>query len=207
VPLPKLLGSAPLFRGGTPSMKINGNEVRTGNILEYQGRLMRATKVHIVQMGNWRSYLQVELKDIRDGTKLNERIRPADVVERVQLDEKEYQFLYRDGAQYTFMDNETFDQITVDEELIGDPAVFLQEGMQVSVQSYEGKPISITIPGTVTMRIAEADPVVKGQTASSSYKPAKLENGVRVMVPPHIESGTRIVVNTSDSSYVERAKD
>ena len=188
-------------------MKINGNEVRTGNILEYQGRLMRATKVHIVQMGNWRSYLQVELKDIRDGTKLNERIRPADVVERVQLDEKEYQFLYKEGSQYTFMDNETFDQITVDEELIGDPAVFLQEGMQVSVQSYEEKPISVTIPGTVTMRIAEADPVVKGQTASSSYKPAKLENGVRVMVPPHIESGTRIVVNTSDSSYVERAKD
>jgi elongation factor P len=187
-------------------MKINGNEVRTGNILEYQGRLMRATKVHIVQMGNWRSYLQVELKDIRDGTKLNERIRPADVVERVQLDEKQYQFLYKDGSQYTFMDNETFDQITLDEEVIGEPAIFLQEGMQVSVQSYEGRPISVTLPGTVTMTIAEADPVVKGQTASSSYKPAKLENGVRVMVPPHIESGTRIVVNTGDASYVERAK-
>ena len=188
-------------------MKINGNEVRTGNILEYQGRLMRATKVHIVQMGNWRSYLQVELKDIRDGTKLNERFRSSETVERVWLEGKPHQFLFQDGDSHTFMDNETFDQITVDEELIGDPAVFLQEGMQVSVQSYEGKPISITIPGTVTMRIAEADPVVKGQTASSSYKPAKLENGVRVMVPPHIESGTRIVVNTSDSSYVERAKD
>jgi elongation factor P len=188
-------------------MKINGNEIRTGNILEYQGRLMRATKVHIVQMGNWRSYLQVELKDIRDGTKLNERIRPADVVERVQLDEKDYQFLYKEDGQYTFMDNETFEQISVDEELIGEPAVFLQDGMHVSVQSYEGSPISVAIPGTVIMTIAEADPVVRGQTASSSYKPAKLENGVRVMVPPHIESGTRIVVNTSDSSYVERAKD
>ena len=187
-------------------MKINGNEVRTGNILEYQGRLMRATKVHIVQMGNWRSYLQVELKDIRDGTKLNERIRPADVVERVQLDEKQYQFLYKDGSQYTFMDNETFDQVSLNDELIGESAVFLQEGMQVSIQSYEGRPISVTLPGTVTVTIAEADPVVKGQTASSSYKPAKLENGVRVMVPPHIESGTRIVVNTGDSSYVERAK-
>jgi elongation factor P len=187
-------------------MKINGNEVRTGNILEYQGRLMRATKVHIVQMGNWRSYLQVELKDIRDGTKLNERIRPADVIERVQLDEKQYQFLYKDGSQYTFMDNETFEQITVDEELIGEPAVFLQEGMQVSVQSYEGRPLSVMLPATVTMTIAEADPVVKGQTASSSYKPAKLENGVRVLVPPHVESGTRIVVNTGDASYVERAK-
>jgi elongation factor P len=187
-------------------MKINGNELRTGNIVEYQGRLMRAAKVHIVQMGNWRSFLQVELRDIRDGTKLNERIRPADVVERVQLDEKQYQFLYKDGSQYTFMDNESFDQVTVNEELIGEPAVFLQEGMQVSIQSYEGTPISVTLPGTVTMTIAEADPVVKGQTASSSYKPAKLENGVRVMVPPHIESGTRIVVNTGDASYVERAK-
>jgi elongation factor P len=188
-------------------MKINGNELRQGNILEYQGRLMRATKVHIVQMGNWRSYLQVELKDIQSGTKLNERIRPADVVERVQLDEKDYQFLFKDGNQYTFMDNETFEQITVDEEVIGEPAVFLQEGMQVSVQSFEGKALSVTLPGTVTMRIEEADPVVKGQTASSSYKPAKLENGVRVMVPPHIEAGARIVVNTSDLSYVERAKD
>jgi elongation factor P len=188
-------------------MKINGNEIRIGNILEYQGRLMRATKVHIVQMGNWRSYMQVELKDIRDGTKLNERIRPADVVERAQLDEATYQFLFKEGDQYTFMNNETYDQITVDEELIGDPAVFLQEGMQVSVQSYEDKPIGITIPSSVTMTIVEADPVVKGQTASSSYKPAKLENGVRVMVPPHIGAGTRIVVNTTDSSYVERAKD
>src|SRR6185295_1281997 len=127
-------------------MKINGNELRTGNIVEYQGRLMRAAKVHIVQMGNWRSFLQVELRDIRDGTKLNER---------VQLDEKQYQFLYKEGEQYTFMDNETYDQIAVEEDLIGEPAVFLQEGMQVSVQSYEEKPISVTIPGTVIMRIEE----------------------------------------------------
>jgi len=188
-------------------MKINGNELRTGNIVEYQGRLMRAAKVHIVQMGNWRSFLQVELRDIRDGTKLNERIRPADTIERVQLDEKQYQFLYKEGAQYTFMDNETYDQISVEEDLIGEPAVFLQEGMQVSVQSYEEKPISVTIPGTVIMRIEEADPVTKGQTASSSYKPARLENGVRVMVPPHVEAGTRVVVMTVDGRYIERAKD
>ena len=188
-------------------MKINGNEIRAGNILEYQGRLMRAVKVHIVQMGNWRSYMQVELKDIQSGTKLNERIRPADVVERVQLDEKDYQFLFKDGDQYTFMDNETYEQITVDGDLIGEPAAFLQEGMHVSVQSHEGKPLSVTLPGTVTMRIAEADPVVKGQTASSSYKPAKLTNGARVMVPPHITTGTRIVIQTEDGSYVERAKD
>jgi elongation factor P len=188
-------------------MKVNGNELRTGNIIERDGKLWRATKVHIVQMGNWRSYLQVELKDIRDGTKLNERVRPSDVLEKVQLDEKQFQFLYQDGDQYTFMDQETFEQITLSEEAIGDPHVFLQEGMVVSIQSYEESPISVSLPGTVTMKIIEADPVVKGQTASSSYKPAKLENGVRVMVPPHIEAGTRVVVNTDDASYVERAKD
>ncbi len=188
-------------------MKVNGNTLRTGNIIERDGKLWRATKVHIVQMGNWRSYLQVELKDIRDGTKLNERVRPSDVLERVQLNEKPFQFLFQDGDQYTFMDQENFEQITVSEEAIGDPHVFLQEGMIVSIQSHEETPISVSLPPTVTMTIMEADPVVKGQTASSSYKPAKLENGVRVMVPPHIGVGTRIVVNTDDSSYVERAKD
>jgi elongation factor P len=188
-------------------MKINGNIIRTGNIIEKDGRLWRATKVHIVQMGNWRSYLQVELKDIRDGTKLNERIRPSDVLERVQLDEKQYQFLFQDGDQYTFMDQENFEQTTLSEEAIGDPHVFLQESMVVTIQSYEGAPISVSLPQTVSMKVVEAEPVVKGQTASSSYKPARLENGVRVLVPPHIEVGTRIVVNTDDASYVERAKD
>lgn len=188
-------------------MKINGNEIRGGNVIEYQGRLWRVAKINIVQMGNWRSYLQAELRDIRDGTKLNERFRSGDVVEKVQLEEKDYQFLYQDGDQYTFMDNETYEQITLNEEAIGDPHVFLQEGMTVSIQSYEGSPLSVQLPATVTMTIVEADPVVKGQTASSSYKPAKLENGVRVMVPPHIEAGTRVVVNTADASYVERAKD
>ncbi|MFZ5792270.1 MAG: elongation factor P [Pseudomonadota bacterium] len=188
-------------------MKINGNEIRGGNVIEYQGRLWRVAKIQIVQMGNWRSYLQAELRDIRDGTKLNERFRSGDTVEKVQLEEKDYQFLYQDGDQYTFMDNETYEQITLNEEAIGDPHVFLQEGMTVSIQSYEGSPLSVQLPATVTMTIVEADPVVKGQTASSSYKPAKLENGVRIMVPPHIEAGTRVVVNTADASYVERAKD
>jgi elongation factor P len=149
----------------------------------------------------------VELKDIRDGTKLNERFRSSETVERVRLDEHPYQFLFSAGDEYTFMDQDTFEQITLNGDLIGDPAVFLQEGMIVTLESYEGSPISVELPETVTMRIVEADAVVKGQTASSSYKPAKLENGVRVMVPPHIESGTRIVVNTADSTYVERAKD
>ncbi|RMD63944.1 MAG: elongation factor P [Alphaproteobacteria bacterium] len=188
-------------------MKIQGNAIRPGNIIEHKGRLWRAVRIQHVQPGKGGAYLQVELKDIRDGTKMNERFRSSEDVERVRLDQREYQFLYSDGDMYTFMDNETYDQISLPRELIGEPAVFLQEGMTVTIESYEGEPISVILPDTVTMKIVEADPVVKGQTASSSYKPAVLENGVRIMVPPHIEAGTRVVVNTSDGSYVERAKD
>jgi elongation factor P len=188
-------------------MKINGNSIKPGNIIEHQGKLWRAVKTMHTQPGKGGAYLQVELKDIRTGTKLNERFRSSETVERVRLDEHEYQFLFAAGDDYTFMDQENFEQITLNADLIGEPAVFLQEGMVVTVDSYEGSPISVSLPETVVMQIVEADAVVKGQTASSSYKPAKLENGVRVMVPPHIGSGTRIVVNTADSSYVERAKD
>jgi elongation factor P len=188
-------------------MKINGNSIRPGNIIEHQGRLWRAVKTQHTQPGKGGAYLQVELKDIRDGTKLNERFRSSETVEKVRLDEHPYQFLFSAGDDYTFMDQDTFEQITLNSDLIGEPAVFLQEGMVVNLESYEGSPISVELPETVTMRIVEADAVVKGQTASSSYKPATLENGVRVMVPPHIGSGTRIVVNTADATYVERAKD
>ena len=159
------------------------------------------------QPGKGGAYLQVELKDIRDGTKLNERFRSSETVERVELDKHDYQFLFAEGDDYTLMDQETFEQITINADLIGEPAVFLQEGMKVTVQAHEGEPLSVSLPDTVTMKIVEADPVVRGQTAASSYKPARLENGVRVMVPPHIENGMRIVVNTADSSYVERARD
>lgn len=189
-------------------MKINGNAIRPGNIIEHQGRLWRAVKIAHTQPGKGGAYLQVELKDIRDGTKLNERFRASETVERVRLDQKEYQFLYSDGEDYTFMDNENYEQITLNIDFIGeDAAAFLQEGMTVTIESYEDSPIGVSLPETVIMRIVEADAVVKGQTASSSFKPAILENGVRVMVPPHVESGTRIVVNTADATYVERAKD
>ena len=188
-------------------MKINGNAIRPGYIIEHQGRLWRAVRTMHTQPGKGGAYLQVELKDVRAGTKLNERFRSSETVERVELDAHDYQFLFADGDDYTFMDAETFEQITLKGELIGDAVVFLQEGMQVMVQGHEGEPLSVALPDTVVMRIVEADPVVRGQTAASSYKPAKLENGVRVMVPPHVESGVRIVVNTADSSYVERAKD
>ncbi len=188
-------------------MKINGNAIRPGNVIEHKGRLWRAVKIQHTQPGKGGAYLQVELKDIRDGTKLNERFRASEDVERVRLDQRQYQYLYAEGDMLTFMDQDSYEQVSLASDLVGEPVRFLQDGMVVTIESYEGDPIGVMLPETVTMEVVEADPVVKGQTASSSYKPATLENGVRVMVPPHIEAGTRIVVNTADGSYVERAKD
>lgn len=189
-------------------MRINGNAVRPGMVIEHQGRLWRAVKIQHTQPGKGGAYLQVELKDIRDGTKLNERFRSSENVERVRLDQKEFQFLYGDGDMFTFMDTETYDQVSLNKDLIGeDQLAFLQDGMNVHVESFENEPISVQLPETVTLEVTEADAVIKGQTAAASYKPAMLENGVRVMVPPHIEMGTRIVINTADLSYVERAKE
>jgi len=188
-------------------MKINGNAIRPGFIIEHAGRLMRAVKIQHTQPGKGGAYLQAELRDIRDGTKMNERFRSSETVERVQLDHADYQFLFADGDMYTFMHQDTYEQISLNEDMIGDPKVFLQEGMVVKVQSYEDEAIGVELPETVVMELTEADAVIKGQTASSSYKPAMLENGLRIMVPPHVEAGTRVVVNTADASYVERAKD
>ena len=188
-------------------MKINGNAIRPGNVIEHKNRLWRAVKIQHTQPGKGGAYLQVELKDIRDGTKLNERFRASEDVDRVRLDQKAYQFLFADGDMLTFMDNDTYEQVTLHSDLVGEPAVFLQDGMTVTIESFEEEPISVMLPDTVVMEIVGADPVVKGQTASSSYKPAKLENGSKIMVPPHIETGTRVVVFTADGSYSERAKD
>jgi elongation factor P len=188
-------------------MKINGNAVRPGNVIEHKGRLWRAAKIQHTQPGKGGAYLQVELRDVRDGTKLNERFRSSETVERVRLDQRPHQYLFGDGEMLTFMDNESYEQISIHRDLIGEPIDFLQEGMTVNIESYEGSPIGVTLPDHVALTVVEADPVVKGQTASSSYKPGLLDNGRRVLVPPHIEAGTRIVVNTADGSYVERAKD
>lgn len=188
-------------------MKIDGNAIRPGYVIQHQGRLWLAVKTQHTQPGKGGAYMQVELKDLQSGTKLNERFRAGESVERVRLEEVPYQFLFANGDELTFMSQETFDQVTVTKSLIGEPVVFLQEGMVVNVCSYEGEIIRVSLPPTVVMEIIEADPVVKGQTASSSYKPALLENGVRVMVPPHVLSGTKIIVNTEDSTYVERAKE
>jgi elongation factor P len=188
-------------------MKVNAITIRPGNVLEYEGKLMLVTRIEIIQPGKGNAVIQVEMKDARTGTKTQTRFRTQETVERARLDEHEMQFLYKEGDHFTFMDNETFEQTHVPLDTVGEPARFLQEGMVCSVTMYEGAPLSVELPATVTMTIAEADPVVKGQTASSSYKPAVLENGVRVLVPPHIAAGTRIVVNTADGSYLERAKD
>ena len=189
-------------------MKINGNAIRPGNIIEHKGGLWRAMKIQHTQPGKGGAYLQVELRNLRDGSKLNERFRSSETVTKARLEQKDHQFLFASDDMLTFMDQETYEQITVNLDLIGeDQAIFLQDGMVVTIESFEDSPISVMLPDTVTMEITEADAVVKGQTASSSYKPAILENGARVMVPPYIEAGTRIVVYTADSTFVERAKD
>lgn len=188
-------------------MKINGNSIRPGNIIEHNKRLWVAVKTQHTQPGKGGAYLQVELKDIRDGTKLNERFRSSESVERVRLDEKEYQFLYEEGDSLTLMDMETFEQVSLNKEILGDSASFLKDGMIITVVSHEGEIVGAELPETVVMTIVEAEPVVKGQTASSSYKPAILENGVRIMVPPHIGVDTKVVVNTADGTYVERSKE
>ncbi|MDR1488405.1 MAG: elongation factor P [Holosporales bacterium] len=187
-------------------MKISSNDIRIGNVLDYNGKLWIVAKTLHVKPGKGGAFMQVEMKGVLDGSKLNERFRAADTVEKVYLEESEYQFLYRDGDELHFMDQKTFDQIQLPSDVIGDSVQFLSDGMTVTICLYEGRPLSVSLPKTVILEIVEAEPVVKGQTATSSYKPAILSNGVKTMVPQHIESGVKIVVNTDDGSYVERAK-
>jgi elongation factor P len=188
------------------NMKINAVEIRPGNILEYEAGLWRAVKIQHTQPGKGGAYMQVELKNLIDGRKNNIRFRSAETVEKVRLDTKDFQFLFADGDALTFMDKENYDQVTLDRGILGDAAAFLQDGMDVVMELWEERPISVQLPDTIEALIVEADAVVKGQTASSSYKPAVLENGVRVMVPPHIGAGTRIVVDVYEQTYVKRAE-
>ncbi len=186
-------------------MKINAVEIRPGNIIEYEGGIWRAVKTQHTQPGKGGAYMQVELKNLIDGRKNNIRFRSAESVEKVRLDTTDFQFLFREGDTLTFMDKVNYEQITLDADVLGDAAAFLQDGMDVVMELYEERPISVQLPSQIEAMIVEADAVVKGQTASSSYKPAILENGVRVMVPPHIGAGTRIVVDVYEQTYVKRA--
>ena len=187
-------------------MKINGNEIRPGNVIEHKGALWIAVKTQAVKPGKGPAYAQVELKNAIDGTKLNERFRSSETVERVRLEQKDYQYLYPEGDMLTFMDVDTYDQIQIPKELLGERAAFLQDGMTVTVESHEGRSIGVALPDQVTLEVVEAEPVVKGQTAASSYKPAKLENGVRILVPPFVGVGERVVVDTDELTYVRRAE-
>ena len=186
-------------------MKISGVSIRPGNIIEYEGGLWRAVKIQHTQPGKGGAYMQVELKNLIDGRKNNVRFRSAETVEKVRLDTREYQYLFADGDMLTFMDKESFEQVSLPSDMLGDAAAFLQDGMDVMLELYEEKPISVQLPDQVEAEIVEADAVVKGQTASSSYKPAMLDNGVRILVPPHIGTGTRVVVDVYDQSYVKKA--
>ena len=188
-------------------MKIDGNQIKIGNILEIHSRLWRVLKTQHTQPGKGGAFLQVELKDIKDGTKMNERFRSSESVERAILEEKEYQYLYKGDGKFYFMDNQTYEQIEVGNDIISvNQEKFLIENETLIIQIYESYPVSIVLPDTISLEVIEADAVVKGQTAASSYKPAVLERNIKTSVPPFIAVGDKVVISTNDSSYLEKAK-
>ncbi len=185
--------------------KINGNEIRPGNTLEHNGGLWAAVKVDHVKPGKGGAFAQVELRNLRNGSKLNERFRSADKVERVRLEQKDQQFLYETDGMLVFMDTETYEQIELPAELLGDRRPFLQDGMTIQVEFYDDEALNAAVPQKVTCKIVETEPVVKGQTAANSFKPATLDNGVKVMVPPFVGQDEMIIVDTISMEYSERA--
>jgi elongation factor P len=187
-------------------MKQQANLIRAGQVIEHEGRRWTVLKQQIITPGKGGAFIQVEMRDLKSGNKTNERWRTADTVERLMTEEKDFTYSYTDGTHMVLMDPETFEQSHIPLALLGDAAAFLQDNMAVTVDLVEGEPVGVHLPPTVVLQVVEADPVVKGQTAASSYKPARLSNGVKTSVPPFIESGEKIVVKTEDGSYVERAK-
>lgn len=189
-------------------MKVNAITLRSGNVIEHNGKLCVVVKNDIQQPGKGASVSQIEMRDIRTGNKDNVRFRTQETVERIRLDQTDYQFLYLAGDDVNLMNTETYDQITVTKEDMGPQAAYLQENMIVEVESHEGEPLGFRLPDRIIIDIVEAEPVIKGQTATTSYKPAILENGEKVMVPPHIEVGTKVVVKLEDGigTYLERYK-
>ena len=185
--------------------KINGNEIKPGTVIEHQGQVWRAMKTNAVKPGKGGAFNQVELRNLMNGSKLNERFRANETVEKVRLEQKPFQFLFDTGEAYTFMDQESFEQIELQHDFLGDPGAFLQDGMVVEIEFYETTPIGVALPEQVILEIVETEPVVKGQTAANSFKPAICDNGVRVMVPPFVGTGERIVVQTADSTYLRRS--
>jgi elongation factor P len=188
-------------------VKVIASSLRKGNVVEMDGKLyvvLSATNFH---PGKGTPTTSVDMRRISDGVKVSERWKTTDQVEKATVDEREYDFLYEDGEGFHFMNPESYEQVTVTPDVMGDNKVYLQEGMRCYLQTFDGVPISVEVPQKITVEVTETEPVVKGQTASSSYKPAMTSNGLRVMVPPHIGPGTRIVISTEENTYVERAKD
>lgn len=188
-------------------MKVSASSLRKGNVVEIEGKLYAVLSAQNIHPGKGTPVTQLDMRRISDGVKVSERYRTTETVERAVVDERPYTFLYSDGEGFHFMNPETYDQLVAPQEVIGDSAPYLQDGMTVSLSTHDGVPIALDLPRLATFEIVDTEPSVKGQTASSSYKPATLSNGLRVMVPPYIATGTRIVVLTEDGSYVERAKD
>ena len=188
-------------------MKVIASSLRKGNVVELDDRLYVVLKSENFHPGKGTPTTSVDMRRISDGVKVSERWKTTDQVEKAHVDERSYDFLYEDGEGYHFMEPETYEQVVAPTDVIGDQSVYLQEGMRVFLQVFNGVPIAMELPQKITVEVTETEPVVKGQTASSSYKPAQVDSGLRVMVPPHIGVGTRIVINTADNCYVERAKD
>jgi len=188
-------------------VKVIASTLRKGNIVEIEDRLYVILSAENIHPGKGTPVTQLDMRRISDGTKVSQRYKTTEQVERAHVEDRDYQFLYDDGDGFHFMNTETFDQIAIPEDVVGDNAPYLQPEMKVKLSVYEGNVVSMELPQRVTLEVVETEPVTKGQTASSSYKPAVLSNGVRTAVPPHVTTGTRIVVMTVDGSYVERAKD
>jgi elongation factor P len=188
-------------------VRVIASSVRKGNILEVDGQLYTVLTAESFFPGKGTPTTQVEMRRLSDGVKTVQRYKTTEQVERAYVEDTEHTFLYQDGDNYVFMNPDTYDQVSVPADVMGDQSVYLQEGMACKVSIFNGIAVAIELPQRVTLEVTETEPTVKGQTASSSYKPATLSNGARTMVPPHIAAGTRIVVMTADGSYVERAKD
>lgn len=187
-------------------MKINGNSVKPGMIVEHKNDLWVITKSQSVKPGKGGAFNQVEMKNIKNNSKLNERFRSSEEVERVRVDEEKFQYLYPQGTKLIFMNSTTFEQIELDIDFVGEKMKLLTENDEVTLELYDDMPIGIQLPNTLIFEIKETEAVVKGQTAASSNKPAILENGLRIMVPPFIEQGEKIIINTEDLSYLKRAE-
>ena len=187
-------------------MKVIASSLRKGNVVDLDGRLYVVLTAENFHPGKGTPTTQIDMRRISDGVKVSERWRTTEQVEKAQIDDSDYDFLYEDGEGFHFMEPNSYEQVAVSADVIGDQKVFLTDGIRVSLKTHQGMAIAIELPQKVTVEIVETEPVMKGQTASSSYKPAILSNGLRVMVPPHIGAGTKIVISTEDNSYVERAR-